>query len=108
MSPNEMNHYREEFNEACKTLGWSVKTVEYPHERDERYGNRTAQVWFNCLGERLFDEDSVEEGLIKQIIYIAAMVSDTRERLKYVEDRDETLDYLARLYEVSLNSENEP
>lgn len=72
MSPYEMNEYREEFDKACRTFGWEQKTVEMQHERDERC-SWSESVWL-YQNERLFSEDNLEEGLVKEIIRIADLI----------------------------------
>lgn len=70
MSPHEMTDYRNAFDAAAAKFGWSFRMVEVFHERDDQPA-RFEKVWFSSMGERLFSEDELTEGLVKAFIRIA-------------------------------------
>lgn len=70
MSPNDMMPFREDFELACRKFGWHRKTVIFEHERDwDR--SWTEEVWLDRNNTRLFSEDDLEVGLVRELIRIA-------------------------------------
>lgn len=70
MSPHDMISYRKEFDKAAEILGWTKKEVTVWHERDWDCSWEET-VWFATSGDRLFSENKLEVGLVKEIIRIA-------------------------------------
>lgn len=77
MSPHDMVPYRENFDAACKRLGWKVVTSEVQHERDESC-SWTEQVWVNRDGNRLFAEGDLTRAMVEEIIYIACVIRELK------------------------------
>jgi hypothetical protein len=75
MSPAELNPIREEFEAACKSLGWYRRVVVLEHERDSGGCLREA-IWENCERVLLFKEGDLEPGMAHELIRLAEIINE--------------------------------
>lgn len=73
MTPHEFDN-NEPFRRAIHRLGWSVVDHKIAHEREDRYS--LCHILVDRDSNRLADLNDIEDGMAREIIWIAWSVPD--------------------------------